>query len=131
MSYVQLMRRCAGAGGSTARQLPQAGRWKYSIARQSCSVYEWRWPGGQESFFPPSSLLREFKSSLVWEFKLFQFDLFQEFHKIHTTHEFQVLQSLPEDLLQIGHWVVGKIVLCIACFAYSLLLLVLVFPLLS
>jgi len=46
--------------------------------------------------------------------------------------KFGVLQLLLRDWLWISHWMVRKIVLCRVCFAYSLLLLVvIVFPLLS
>jgi len=75
-----------------------------------------------------SSHFREFRSSLVQ-----QFTLFQEFHKIQ---DFQVPRSLLRDWLRIGHRVVRKIVLYVVYFAYTLLslllsLVVLVFPLLS
>jgi len=49
------------------------------------------------------------------------FSLFQEFYKICKICEFGMLQSLLRDRLQIGHQVVRKTVLYIACFPYSLL----------
>jgi len=36
-------------GGSKARQLVQAGQWKYSIPQTACSFYEQGLAGGQES----------------------------------------------------------------------------------
>jgi len=63
-----------------------------------------------------------------------EFGLFWEFCEIRKMRDFWVPQLLFGDWLQIGHWVVRKTVLCIVCFAYSLLLLlllVLVFLLLS
>jgi len=64
-----LMRRCAGAG-STARQLAQAGQWKYSMPWMSCSFYRSGLAGGRNLFFFFSSLFCEFESSLVQGFEL-------------------------------------------------------------
>jgi len=54
-------------GGSTARQLSQAGQWKNSIPWMSFSVYEWRLACGAGVC---SSRFQEFESFLAWEFEL-------------------------------------------------------------
>jgi len=57
-------------GRSIARQLAQAGQWKYSMPQTSCPVYEWGLTGGQEAL--SLSAFCEFEPSFVWEFTLFQ-----------------------------------------------------------
>ena len=48
VSRVQLAAGVRELGGSAARQLAQAGRWKYSIPWMSCTVCEGALAGGQE-----------------------------------------------------------------------------------
>jgi len=43
-------------GGSTARQLAQAGQWKYSTTWTSCSVYEWGLAGKPAALLVSMSL---------------------------------------------------------------------------
>ena len=96
----------------------------------SGSVYKWVLARGWELSVSVSS---NFSRSSVF------FGEFGKFCKIHEFGEIREIHKLPDICgfrncclgtgCAIGRWVVRKIVLCIACFAYSLLLLL--FPLLS
>jgi len=101
-------------GGSTARQPAQAGQWKYFTPQMPCSVYEWRLARGQEASSVSSSLFCEF-------------EFFCEFGKIRELREIrescEIHGRCSGTGCAIGHAVVRKIVMCITCFEYSLLLL--------
>jgi len=101
----------------------------------SYSVYEWGLAGQQESallIFMSSNPLRSGSANIFGSS-----GFLRQFRKIRY---FPVPRWLLGDWLPIGHQVVRKTVLCIVCFAYSLLplilslvvlVVVLVFPLLS
>ena len=132
VSHIQLMSRCAGAGGSRARQLTQAGQWKYSIPWTSCSVYEW----GLSRDRRLSALLISMGLNPLLSRSL-DFSRSFVFFGILEIYNFGVLRSLLWAWLWISHRVLRKIGLYIVCFPYpllslllSLLLVVLVFPLL-
>jgi len=124
-------------GGSTARQLAQAGQWEYSIPWMSCSVYEWGLARRQESsLFHELELFHEF-GLLHSEFKhAHQFGLFPEFGEFCEIREIIEICELQETCrfynccsetgYAIGCWAVRKTVWCIACFAYSVILVVMV-----
>ena len=107
-------------GGSTARQLAQAGQWK-SYHGCHAQFMNGDWPGGRNHFFF-IPVVHEFESSLVWEF-----GLFQEFGLLlGVTQNSRNLQIPGTAIAAWGlavNWSSGgeKTVLCIVCLAYSLL----------
>jgi len=100
VSHIWLMRRRAGAGGSTARQLAQAAQRSIPYHRHHALYMNGGWLRGRNSLF--------------------------FLHKIH-----RFCNCCSGTGYTAGHRVVRNTVLCIACFAYTLLVAVVVFPLLS
>ena len=100
-------------GGSTARQIAQAGQWKCSTPQTSCSVYEWRLAGGKNLSF-----------SFLWV-RILSWPGDQTFLGVRTFSG--VLQNLQFSrfyndcsVTDCGHQVYISAMLYIVCFAYSL-----------
>jgi len=107
---LQLTSRCAGAGRERSQPMLASGNIPYH--RKHAQVMIGGWLGNRNSFsrslnFPVSLVFFSGVPQNLW-----------------------VPRSLLRDWLWIGHQAVRKSVLCIACSAYSSLLLATVFPLL-
>jgi len=136
VSHVQLVSRCAGA----VRKQSQAASpsWTMEIFHTidvTLSFINGDWPMGRNALFWEFNSL---STSLNFSVSSVFFCEFREFCKVHQFSEIQEICEFCDRCLGTGctisHWVVRKIVLCIASFAYSLLLsllLVLFVPLLS
>jgi len=61
-------------------------------------------------------------------YKICEFGKIREIHELQENHSF--LDHCSGTGYAIGQWAVRNTVLCIACFAYSLLLVIVVVPLL-
>ena len=120
-------------GGSTARQISKLADGSIPYHGSHARFINGGWLGGRNLLF---------SFTWIWIVSSQRFQKcspFQEFCNIHKIHKFSVPQLLLGGWLQIGHWVVRKIVLYTVWLAYSLLLSLLlsflvvvsVFPLLS
>jgi len=100
-------------GGSGAGQPARAGRGHGPYHGRHAQFVNGGWLEGQESCL---SRFQEFKSSLVWQFKLFQeFVFFQEFCKI--------LKN-SQVWLQTGHRIVKKNCIVYGLFCISVIIIV-------
>ena len=130
--------------GSTARQLDQAGQWKYSNPWMSYSVYKGGLAGGgRNTFFsvssnPLLSRTSNFSRSLVFFGSYAKFVSLAKSAKFMSSRK-RVGSATTAQGSAANQWSGSeKTVLCIVCFAHSclplllvVLLAVLIFPLVS
>jgi len=116
----QVCRRCEGERPGSQ---PKLASGNIPHHRRCAQCMNGGWPRSRDL-----PLFHEFKSSLVEKFELLQeFSLSRAFHEIR---EFQIPRLLLRDWVRTGHWAVSRTALCAACFAYSVVVVVVVFPLL-